>query len=287
MGLFAHSSMQATYSPAPLPLTHRTRWRTYLQRRATSHLHTDNFNSNRGSTMLGIVIPAHNEEQLIRACLAATRLSSQHPDLGGEPVETIVALDDCSDATGVLAACCGAMTVTIRARNVGMARAVGAEALLARGARWLAFTDADTLVSQDWLAAQLALGTDVVCGTVSVNDWSPHGGNAALLQSHFQQTYFDVEGHRHVHGANLGVSAAAYRRVGGFRHLACSEDAALVQALVDAGHTVAWSTLPRVVTSARTDARAQGGFAGALLQAVAQRLAESAGMPLRASSAGA
>jgi glycosyltransferase involved in cell wall biosynthesis len=129
--------------------------------------------------MLGIVIPAHNEEQFIRACLAATRLSAQHPDLGGEPVETIVALDDCSDATGVLAACCGAMTVSIRARNVGMARAAGAEALLARGARWLAFTDADTVVAPDWLATQLALGTDVVCGTVGVQDWSPHGGNAA------------------------------------------------------------------------------------------------------------
>jgi hypothetical protein len=41
-----------------------------------------------------------------------------------------------------------------------------------------------------------------------------------------------------------------------------------------------------VVTSARIDARAQGGFAGALLQAVAQRLAESAGMPLGTSPAG-
>ncbi|MFV0678611.1 glycosyltransferase family A protein [Variovorax sp. tm] len=112
--------------------------------------------------MLGIVIPAHNEEQLIRGCLCSVRIASQHPALMGEPVETIVALDDCTDATGILASSCGAMTVTIRARNVGMARAVGAKALLARGARWLAFTDADTLVSEDWLAAQLYLQKDGV-----------------------------------------------------------------------------------------------------------------------------
>ena len=227
--------------------------------------------------MLGIVIPAHNEEQLIRGCLSSVRITSQHPALMGEPVEMIVVLDDCTDATGILASCCGAMTVTIRARNVGVARAVGAKALLARGARWLAFTDADTLVSEGWLTTQLSLQADVVCGTVSVLDWSPHGCHAALLQAHFQETYFDGESHRHVHGANLGVSAAAYRRVGGFRHLACSEDVALVNALIDAGCSVSWSSQPRVVTSARTDSRASGGFAGALLNAVAQRLAESAG----------
>lgn len=229
--------------------------------------------------MIGIVVPAHDEEAAIRACLAATQRASRHPALAGEKVETIVVLDACTDATGVVAACCDALTVTIRARNVGMARAVGAEALLARGARWLAFTDADTLVSEDWLAAQLALRTEVVCGTVSVADWSPHGGNAGLLAAHFGATYADREGHRHVHGANLGVSAAAYRRAGGFRHLACSEDVALVRALADAGCSIAWSALPRVVTSARTDARAEGGFATALLHAVAQRLAEAAGGP--------
>lgn len=231
--------------------------------------------------MLGIVIPAHNEEQLIRSCLSSVRIASQHPALRGEPVETIVVLDDCKDATGIHASCSGALTVTIRARNVGMARAVGAQALLARGARWLAFTDADTLVSEDWMAAQLALQTDVVCGTVSVLDWSPHGRHAALLQAHFQATYADRESHRHVHGANLGVCAEAYRRVGGFRHLASGEDVALVDALVSAGVSIAWSSQPRVVTSARTDGRARGGFAGALLNAVTQRLAESAGAAMQ------
>lgn len=235
--------------------------------------------------MIGIVIPAHNEERLIATCLDAARAAAGHPALQGEPVEIVVVLDDCSDATGVLAAAGGALTVSIRGRNVGMARAVGAQVLLTRGVRWLAFTDADTVVCAEWLAHQLAVRADVVCGTVCVQDWSPHGRNAELLRAHFQQTYFDCEGHRHVHGANLGVSAQAYRSVGGFRHLACGEDAALVAALAAAGHRVAWSALPRVVTSARVDSRAPGGFAGALLNAVAQRLAQAVVAPVQGTSA--
>ncbi|MDM0009473.1 glycosyltransferase family 2 protein [Variovorax sp. J22G73] len=234
--------------------------------------------------MIGIVIPAHNEEQVIRICLAAVSRAAQHPSLTGEPVETVVVLDDCTDATCVEAGAAGAMTLSIRARNVGMARAAGAQAMLARGARWLAFTDADTVVSEAWLANQLELQADVVCGTVCIQDWSPHGANAELLESHFKETYFDRDDHRHVHGANLGVSAEAYRAVGGFRHLACGEDEALVAALVAAGRHVAWSSLPRVVTSARVHARAPGGFAGALLNAVAQRLAEAAA-PLHTATA--
>jgi glycosyltransferase involved in cell wall biosynthesis len=226
--------------------------------------------------MIGIVIPAHNEEQLIRSCLAAVQRAAQHVALRGERVETVVVLDACTDATCAAATAAGAMTLTLQARNVGMARAAGAQAMLARGARWLAFTDADTVVSEGWLASQLALEADVVCGTVCVHDWSPHGANAELLKVHFSETYSDHDDHRHVHGANLGVSAEAYREVGGFRHLVCGEDQALVAALVAAGREVAWSSLPRVVTSARVDARAPGGFAGALLNAVAQRLAEAA-----------
>ena len=141
--------------------------------------------------MIGIVIPAHNEEQVIRNCLAAASRAAQHTALMGEPVETVVVLDDCTDATGVAAAAAGARTLSVQARNVGMARAAGAQAMLARGARWLAFTDADTVVSEAWLANQLELQADVVCGTVCVQDWSPHGANAELLEAHFRETYFD------------------------------------------------------------------------------------------------
>lgn len=223
--------------------------------------------------MLAIVIPAHNEEEAIGAAIEAARRAAADPALAGEPVEILVVLDGCSDATGVIAARAGARTISIRARNVGLARAVGAEGALAIGARWLAFTDADTVVSPTWLSDQLALDADAVCGSISVDDWSAHGVHAGLIRRHFQRSYSDQDGHRHVHGANLGVSAAAYRAAGGFQHLACSEDVALVRALEETGARIAWSARPRVVTSARKDARARGGFADALLDAIAATLA--------------
>ena len=221
--------------------------------------------------MIGIVIPAHNEEECIATAVSAAAAAARHPRLAGEPVEILVVLDSCHDLTGVRAGQHGARTLSLRGRNVGFARAAGAAALLAMGARWLAFSDADTRVSDGWLAEQLALGTDAVCGTVSVEDWSCHGESASLLREHFQRHYRDVDGHSHVHGANLGVSASAYRRAGGFKHLRCSEDRQLVDALAASGASIAWSARPRVVTSARRDMRAQGGFGSHLESGAATR----------------
>jgi glycosyltransferase involved in cell wall biosynthesis len=234
--------------------------------------------------MLGIVIPAHNEQAVIAECLAAVKKAAQHPELHGETVEILVVLDHCTDLTLTHVTQAQVSSLEIEARNVGVARALGAQAMLARGARWLAFTDADTQVAPDWLIEQLALQADAVCGTVEVVDWSDHGTHAELLRWHFGQTYTDTDDHRHIHGANLGVSAAAYRAAGGFQHLACSEDVALVEALQASGARIAWSARPRVITSARRVARARGGFADALLNAVTQRLADLISRPCGAAT---
>jgi len=218
--------------------------------------------------VIGVVIPAHNEAQHIGANVQAAMRAAAHPGLNGEPVQVLVVLDSCTDATGTIAARDGAHTLALDLRNVGAARAAGAQSLLEAGARWLAFTDADTIVAPDWLVAQLAQDADVVCGAIGVDDWTPHGAHGEFLRAHFARTYTDADGHRHIHGANLGVSAEAYRRVGGFAPLACSEDVALVQALQAGGARIAWSAAPRVSTSARTDARARGGFGDTLLAVV-------------------
>lgn len=223
--------------------------------------------------MIGIVIPAHNEEEAIAACVASALLSGTHTVLAGEQVVVVVVLDRCQDATGVIAASMGARTLTVDFANVGAARAAGAALLLVEGARWLGFTDADTRVSPSWLVDQLALDADAVCGSIGVEDWTPHGIHAVSLEAHFRNTYSDSDGHRHIHGANLGVAADAYLRAGGFAPLACSEDVALVEALQRTGARIAWSALPRVVTSARADARARGGFGDTLLAVTAGRLA--------------
>jgi glycosyltransferase involved in cell wall biosynthesis len=118
--------------------------------------------------MLGIVIPAHNEQAVIVQCLAVVKKAAQHPGLCGEAVEILVVLDHCTDLTAAHVAQAQVAGLEIEARNVGVARALGAEAMLARGARWLAFTDADTQVAPDWLAEQLALQADAVICFVGI-----------------------------------------------------------------------------------------------------------------------
>ncbi|AET91597.1 glycosyl transferase family protein [Burkholderia sp. YI23] len=226
--------------------------------------------------MLAIVIPAHNEAAQIGACVAAARRAADHHQLLGEAARVIVVLDSCTDETGAIARSLGADVTCVDARNVGMARAHGAERALALGARWLAFTDADTSVAEDWLVRQLDCCADAVCGVIGVHDWSPHIG---AVREHFGQTYTDADGHRHIHGANLGVSATAYVRAGGFPPLESSEDVALVEALVASGARIAWSASPRVVTSARTDFRAKKGFGATLLEVSKRYLPISADAP--------
>lgn len=222
--------------------------------------------------MLAIIIPAHDEEEQIAQCLRAAQTAASNPRLHGETVLIVVVLDACTDGTASIAQALGITTIETHARKVGIARAIGAQAAIHAGARWLAFTDADTAVSEGWLADQLSLETDVVCGTVGVDDWTAHGEHATFLEGHFSRTYFDVDGHSHIHGANLGVSVEAYVRAGGFQPLSCSEDVALVEALIATGARVAWSCRPRVCTSARQAARAPNGFAQALISAVAHHL---------------
>lgn len=217
--------------------------------------------------MIAVVVPAHNEAGHIAACMESLRVASACPALDGEPVVIVVVLDACTDETEDIVHRFGATALACAARNVGRARALGARWALDHGARWLAFTDADTAVAPDWIAVQLALETDAVCGTIAVHDWEHYG---ARMERHFRATYTDADGHRHVHGANLGVSAKAYRQAGGFPPLESSEDVALVAALIESGASIAWSAAPRVVTSARSAFRADGGFGATLARIEAQ-----------------
>lgn len=220
--------------------------------------------------MLAVLIPVHNEAEHLPATLAAVASAAVDPGLRGEPVQVVVALDGCTDGSAEIARDAGALTVATPGGRVGVARAAAAQLALQHGARWLACTDADTQPETGWLRAQLQLhdeaGFDAVCGTVAVRDWQRHWGPLArVLQQQHDSSYEDRDGHRHIHGANLGVSAPAYARCGGFQPLASSEDVALVGALLSAGARISWSSAPRVLTSARRRFRAPAGF-GALLQ---------------------
>lgn len=224
------------------------------------------------------VVPARDEERLIGACLRAIGQAARHRDLAGLPVAVVVAADSCRDRTAAVARRHGAHPVQVDATSAGASRAVGTAAALDLLRRahgdladeeiWLAHTDADTRVPPCWLAHQLgsaAQGYDAVVGTVTVEDWSAHppGARARFLQHY--QAYRGHGGeppleHPHVHGANLAVRASAYLAVGGFAAVPVGEDRALLTALEAAGRRVLRSDTCPVVTSARRDARAPGGF---------------------------
>ncbi|EZI29922.1 glycosyltransferase [Pseudomonas extremaustralis] len=208
--------------------------------------------------MIGILIPVHNEEALLGDCLEAALVAASHPGLAGEPVQILTVLDSCSDGSAAIAEAFPIQRLDVQARNVGHVRGVGARHLLNQRTRWISCTDADSRVAPDWLVAQLALGTEVVCGTVTVDAWSEGFDPAAQIRYH--QAYQARDDHRHIHGANLGISAGAYVRSGGFEPLACHEDVQLVRNLERCGASIAWSHAPQVITSARLESRAQGGF---------------------------
>lgn len=223
--------------------------------------------------MIAVVVPVHNEEALLGRCLQSLLEAARHPGLLAEPVLIVVVLDACSDQSPQIAEAFGATTLMIDACNVGQARRVGAAHALALGARWLACTDADSYVATDWLYQQLRHGAEVVCGTVHVEDWEGYG---QAVQAAYQRQYCNEDGHRHIHGANLGVCAAAYQRVGGFPALAAHEDVGLVKALEGTGANIVWTGENRVVTSARKHPRARAGFGEHLAHLAAQLAPEGA-----------
>jgi glycosyltransferase involved in cell wall biosynthesis len=207
--------------------------------------------------MIGVVIPAHNEEEYIEQCLLSVFDAARHPLLNETPVVVTVVLDDCQDRTEEIALKLGASVAKVNFRNVGSTRAAGADLMIERGASWLAFTDADTLVPADWLWRQLDFKTDAVCGIVEVDSWSKYGKK---VRDHYIGLYQFTENHRHVHGANLGVSVTAYSRAGGFQALATHEDVRLVTDLEATGACIVWTATNPVRTSARTDYRCEEGF---------------------------
>ncbi|GAB3722014.1 glycosyltransferase family 2 protein [Nocardiopsis nanhaiensis] len=216
---------------------------------------------------LAVVIPAHQEEALLGACLASVNAALDASPLSARARNVIVVADHCTDRTARIALDSGAHVVTTHYGNVGAARREGARRALrlTKGldldAVWLASTDADTLVPRSWITEQLrhARDCDAVVGTIEVGDWSTRApGSGRCFDLVYPRSGYGA--HPHVHGANLGVRASAYTDVDGFPPLPCSEDHALVSALEAAGHRVRCPRDLAVVTSARTDSRAPGGF---------------------------
>ena len=202
------------------------------------------------------MIPARDEEELIARCLRSVLDSARN---ARARVTITVAADGCLDRTAEFArAFTGVKVIELESSNVGAARAAASDRAVRRGAEWLANTDADSVVPPNWLEEQLALaaaGADVVIGTVRPNfDELTEQQSAAWLETHEAG-----EPNGHVHGANLGIRASAYRAAGGYRSLPEHEDAELVQRLRD--FTIVATDRAEVITSARRFGRTPGGYA--------------------------
>ena len=222
-----------------------------------------------------VVIPAHNEQARLPACLRAVLTAALCAPI---PVTIVVVLDATDDESAQLAGRYGPDVhfVSVDVGKVGAARAAGfryARSLSQDyGECWYATTDADSRVDPDWLVHQLRLGADMVLGVVRVDDWSHHCADFAdrFVRTYQAQTYHADESadgrHPHVHGANMAFSARAYWRVGGFRSMSCGEDVDLAARFTAAGYCIHRDAELSVATSARTQARAPHGFAYRLSQ---------------------
>ena len=215
---------------------------------------------------LVVVVPVHNEAELLDSCLSSLAAAIARAPV---PCEVRVVLDACTDDSAEIAVRHPFAVVRTDARAVGAARAQGiASGLTALsdlpGERvWIANTDADSTVPTNWITSQLELavsGADLVVGTVrpDFDDLSP------AHQRLWLDTHIPGAPNGHTHGANLGVRASAYAAVGGFSALTEHEDVRLVDACRLFGAAVVASDAAEVITSGRFIGRTPGGYAGYL-----------------------
>lgn len=215
-----------------------------------------------------VVVPARNEEVLLPEALASIeaarrQLRAAHPALA---VEVTVVLDCSVDGSAAAARRAGVRSLSVDHGNVGATRRDGVIAALRHTTTlgigvddlWLASTDADTVVPPHWLVGQVNLSRahDAVIGTVE-----PRGLTDSRVLEQWRARHHLIEGHPHVHGANLGLRASTYLAVGGFRAMEADEDVDLVRRI--RAHTTAWvaTDTVRVASSARRAGRCHGGFA--------------------------
>ena len=236
-----------------------------------------------------VAVPARDEAERIGACLKA--LMDQR-GLGGGPlpagaVRIVVLADNCSDETARIARRCGGLIDVIETKlspvNAGVARRAAMDAAAARlpadGAGLICTTDADSRPRPDWITrlwAEIDAGAEAVAGAVefepaeltpaAFSDRRRTESLYASLQAEIV-ALADPEAHNpwpnHIWawGANLAVTASAYRRVGGLPAEPLAEDRAFVERLRRHDVPVRHSLEARVWTSARRVGRAHGGLA--------------------------
>jgi len=235
-----------------------------------------------------VIIPARNEQARISACLIA--LTQQD----AARVTVILSVNDTTDRTAEVARDTaqrhGLHLVVLErtlapAQGVGTARRIGCDHALRHmpELRYILTTDADCIVSPDWIARNRAHleRVDAVCGNVGLiaeeagilDRMDRHlatleGTYRKLVQDFYARHApgcADIVGtHGEAAGASLAFTKAAYFTVGGFAPLRSGEDRQIVRALRSAGHRVRHANDVTVRASCRLHGRAAGGMSDAL-----------------------
>jgi glucosyl-3-phosphoglycerate synthase len=236
-----------------------------------------------------VVVPARDEAERIGACLRAL---AEQRDVIHEAYEVVVVLDGCRDDTRERALEVGASHPRLRlhlvelsvSSGVGRARRLGmdlaCERLLAADCPQglVASTDADSIVAENWLAAQRVLaaaGASAIGGSIELDPAEASGLSREALQRRGAEALRrlrdvrergipwndQIAEHHQFSGASLALTAAVYRQCGGLPVSAALEDEALERELSNRGIPIHRSRSVRVSTSARTEGRAPRGLA--------------------------
>lgn len=188
----------------------------------------------RPSSLISVVIPAHNGAETLDVCLEA--LESQ--TLARHQYEVIVVDDGSTDATAEIARRHESVLLSQPHKGAAAARNLGARH--ARGAILL-FTDADCVPSPDWIEAMSApFSRDEIVGVGGVIRTHQRGLVPRFIQLEFDDRFERLARYPSVDficTATGGFRRDVFLESGGFREdLLGAEDAELSFRLASAGH---------------------------------------------------
>lgn len=183
---------------------------------------------------ISVVIPAYNEEKSLPNTLNSLKKLDRQPD------EILVVDGGSTDGTDKVVQKYDAKVLIVKHRGIGFARSQG---LKAASSEVVAFTDADTIVSQDWLTKiEETLGEPGavgVFGTFRVpNGWWVYRFYVNIIQPVLNQIYYWL-GIPMAPGQNLAFWKSKALEVGGFpEDFKIAEDIEMARRLMKVGKVV-------------------------------------------------
>jgi glycosyltransferase involved in cell wall biosynthesis len=194
--------------------------------------------------MISVIVPALNEEDQIEACLKAL----ENQSLAREKYEVIVVDGGSEDATAERALNYADRVVSQKCLGIGGARRDGA---YAASGEILAFTDADTVVSNRWLeviSGNLE-GFDASTGPVVYQD--PDLGAELLWKWRQIYRFLAISNFYYIIGSNMAVRSRAYFNIGGHSEISLLDDYDLSRKLFSCGYRSTYDSDQVVYTSPR------------------------------------